>query len=103
MNEYEKIEAEKNAIDTTDYSNYIKKENKLKISFKTICIFLLIIIIILILYFNNIFYKLTFVTENNINDILISEKLSENEKIKIYFKIYNDEEIYNKFLFQIIK
>lgn len=63
---------------------------EIEVDKKDTIIVLLIIIITIILYYNGFFYKFNKVTNDNILEIISSEKLTQEEKIKISNKIKNE-------------
>ena len=84
--------------------DYVKDNPERKKTLFTIIIIILLIIIAILLYDKNIFYKLTTrIEKNNMNEILLTEKLTDKEKAKIALYIYNNKNtVYGKTLYYIL-
>ena len=94
---------------------YEEEKNEYKVEFKQesstividtnkLIIFLLIVIIIILLYTNGIFFKFTVITKENINDIITSSYLTQEEKQTLTYKLFikEDNEIYGKMIWQLL-
>lgn len=75
-----------NKIRTYSDDEYVKAK-PIEVDFNKIIIFLLIVIIIILLYNNGALYKLKLIKDDNILEIISSNKLTSEEKIKISYKI----------------
>ncbi len=79
------------------------KKEKISINYGKLIFFLILILGIIYLYNIGFFYKFKRINKENINEIIMSEKLTETERMKILMLQLTEDNIYGKMIWEVLK
>lgn len=90
-------------LEKKHYQQEYVEPRTIVINFNELIVFLLLVIIIILLWINGIFFKLKKISIDNIDEILTTSYLTEEEKMAIMTKYYfNKNEVLGKMIWELI-
>ena len=99
-----KLEQKKvHELEKKNYQQEYVEPRTIVINFNGLIVFLLLVIIIILLWTNGIFFKFKKISIDNIDKILTTSYLTEEEKMAIMTKYYyNKNEVLGKMIWELI-